>query len=79
MKKLGAMTEFRQIVRIYTPSYGAGNRLTIAVSMWFGNLLEQEMLTFLKHYLSRRVTTDTQAVVRGLGSQHALMQDNHKS
>jgi hypothetical protein len=29
--------------------------------------------TFLKHYLSRRVTVDTQAIVRGLDPQNALM------
>lgn len=29
--------------------------------------------TFLKHYLSRRVTVDTQAVVRGIQPQDALM------
>jgi hypothetical protein len=29
--------------------------------------------TFLKHYLSRRITVDTQAVVRGIQPQAALM------
>ncbi|KAF2177817.1 hypothetical protein K469DRAFT_742362 [Zopfia rhizophila CBS 207.26] len=33
-----------------------------------------DIRTFLKHYLSRRVTVDTQAVVRGIQPQDALMQ-----
>jgi len=31
------------------------------------------IVIFLKHYLSRRITVDTQAVVRGLQPQNALM------
>jgi hypothetical protein len=36
-------------------------------------MTHRDIRTFLKHYLSRRITVDTQAVVRGIQPQDALM------
>jgi hypothetical protein len=45
------------------------------VSNALQNLMMQhaKMRTFINHYLSRRVTVDTQAIVCGLDPQYAVM------
>ena len=45
------------------------------VSEAMQNLIMQhaDIRTFLRHYLSRRITADTQAIIRGLQPQDALM------
>ncbi|KAJ9656079.1 hypothetical protein H2201_008651 [Coniosporium apollinis] len=77
MKKLGVITGFRQIARPYTLRYAAGKAFdeSDSISDPLRNLIMQhaDTRTFLKHYLSRHITADTQAIVRGLKPQHALM------
>ncbi|KAL9633054.1 MAG: hypothetical protein Q9204_003553 [Flavoplaca sp. TL-2023a] len=82
LKILGAITGMRQIVRPYTLRYGAGKAFDAN-----GERENQpasrpgtrdtdrhaDTRTFLRHYLSRQVTADTLAIVRGLEPQDVVM------
>ncbi|KAI9889389.1 MAG: hypothetical protein M1814_005325 [Vezdaea aestivalis] len=77
MKSLGEITGFRQVARPYCLRYGAGKAFDESgnVSDALRNLMMQhaDTRTFLKYYLSRRITADTQAIVRGLAPQDDLI------
>ncbi|KAF8855964.1 C2H2 finger domain protein [Acephala macrosclerotiorum] len=86
MKRLGVLTGFPQITRPYCLRYGAGNafnqsvryanrRLTSDVSDALQNMIMQhaKIDTFIKHYLRRKVTVDTRAIVSGYEPQRDLM------
>ncbi|CAG8980240.1 hypothetical protein HYALB_00009822 [Hymenoscyphus albidus] len=77
MKKLGVLTGFPQITRPYCLRYGAGNAFNqnSDVSDALQNMMLQhaKIDTFIKHYLPRRVTADTRAIVSGYEPQHDLM------
>ncbi|KAJ5066003.1 C2H2 finger domain protein [Bipolaris maydis] len=83
IRTLGEITGFAQVTRPYSLRYAGGkafneNVLTHRVgnvSEAMQNLMmgHASIATFLKHYLSRRITVDTQAVVRGIQPQAALM------
>ncbi|CAG8982679.1 hypothetical protein HYALB_00000958 [Hymenoscyphus albidus] len=77
MKKLGVLTGFPQITRPYGLRYGAGNAFNQSgdVSDALQNMMLQhaKIDTFIKHYLPRRVTADTRAIVSGYEPQHDLM------
>ncbi|KAF1364477.1 hypothetical protein EJ07DRAFT_27239, partial [Lizonia empirigonia] len=81
---LGEITGFAQVTRPYSMRYAGGKAFNENgdINVYVGNVSEamQNMMmghasitTFLRHYLSRRVTVDTQAVVRGIRPQDALM------
>ncbi|KAF2184210.1 hypothetical protein K469DRAFT_689528 [Zopfia rhizophila CBS 207.26] len=78
MKKMGEITGFKQVARPYCLRYGSrkafdkdGN-----ISDALRNLIMQhaDTRTFLRHYLSRRVTADTQAIIHGVAPQDDIMQ-----
>ncbi|KAF2676861.1 hypothetical protein K458DRAFT_379389 [Lentithecium fluviatile CBS 122367] len=77
IRSLGQITGFAEVTRPYSLRYGGGKAFNENgnVSEAMQNLMmgHASIGTFLKHYLSRRVTVDTQAVVRGLQPQDALM------
>ncbi|KAF1964005.1 hypothetical protein BU23DRAFT_521662, partial [Bimuria novae-zelandiae CBS 107.79] len=77
IKSLGEITRFAQVTRPYSLRYAGGKAFNENgnVSEAMQNLMmgHANIRTFLKHYLSRRVTVDTQAVVRGIQPQDALM------
>ncbi|PVH92773.1 C2H2 finger domain protein [Periconia macrospinosa] len=77
IKALGQITSFKQVTRPYSLRYAGGKAFNENgnVSEAMQNLMmgHASITTFLKHYLSRRVTVDTQAVVRGIQPQEALM------
>ncbi|KAF1952281.1 hypothetical protein CC80DRAFT_518793 [Byssothecium circinans] len=84
IRTLGKITGFAQVTRPYSLRYAAGKafnengelcelsyaRCRSNINLMMGHA---SISTFLKHYLSRRVTVDTQAVVRGIQPQTALM------
>ncbi|KAF1966830.1 hypothetical protein BU23DRAFT_584167 [Bimuria novae-zelandiae CBS 107.79] len=71
------LLRFAQVTRPYSLRYAGGKAFNknSNVSEAMQNLMmgHANIRTFLKHYLSRRVTVDTQAVVRGIQPQDALM------
>jgi hypothetical protein len=77
IRTLGQITGFGQVTRPYSLRYAGGKAFNENgnVSEAMQNLMmgHANIRTFLKHYLSRRVTVDTQAVVRGMQPQDALM------
>ncbi|ORX95381.1 hypothetical protein BCR34DRAFT_607969 [Clohesyomyces aquaticus] len=77
IRMLGQITGFAQVTRPYSLRYAGGKAFNENgnVSEAMQNLMmgHANIGTFLKHYLSRRVTVDTQAVVRGIQPQDALM------
>ncbi|KAF1967816.1 hypothetical protein BU23DRAFT_583589 [Bimuria novae-zelandiae CBS 107.79] len=77
IRTLGKITRFAQVTRPYSLRYAAGKAFNENgnVSEAMQNLMmgHASILTFLKHYLLRRVMVDTQAVVRGIQPQMALM------
>ncbi|KAF1975817.1 hypothetical protein BU23DRAFT_597550 [Bimuria novae-zelandiae CBS 107.79] len=77
IKTLGEITGFAQVTRPYSLRYTGGKAFNENgnISEAMQNLImgHANIRTFLKHYLSRRVTVDTQAVVRGIQPQDALM------
>ncbi|KAF2818073.1 hypothetical protein CC86DRAFT_337582 [Ophiobolus disseminans] len=77
IRTLGEVTGFAQVTRPYSLRYAGGKAFNENgnVSEAMQNLMmgHASIATFLKHYLSRRITVDTQAVVRGIQPQAALM------
>ncbi|KAH8710290.1 hypothetical protein GQ44DRAFT_714462 [Phaeosphaeriaceae sp. PMI808] len=77
IRALGQITAFAQVTRPYSLRYAGGKAFNENgnVSEAMQNLMmgHASIATFLKHYLSRRITVDTQAVVRGIQPQAALM------
>jgi len=77
IRTLGQITGFAQVTRPYSLRYAGGKAFNDNgnVSEAMQNLImgHASITTFLKHYLSRRVTVDTQAAVRGIQPQDALM------
>ncbi|KAF2685708.1 C2H2 finger domain protein [Lentithecium fluviatile CBS 122367] len=77
IRALGQITGFEQVTRPYSLRYAGGKAFNENgnVSEAMQNLMmgHASIGTFLKHYLSRRVRVDTQAVVRGIQPQDALM------
>ncbi|KAF2012894.1 hypothetical protein BU24DRAFT_425506 [Aaosphaeria arxii CBS 175.79] len=77
LKDVGEIAGFKQVARPYCLRYGAGNAFDQDgnTSADLRNLMMQHANTavFLNHYLSRRVTTDTQAIVRGTEPQTEIM------
>ncbi|EMD66386.1 hypothetical protein COCSADRAFT_85560, partial [Bipolaris sorokiniana ND90Pr] len=77
IRTLGEITGFAQVTRPYSLRYAGGKAFNENgnVSEAMQNLMmgHASIATFLKHYLSRRITVDTQAVVRGIQPQAALM------
>ncbi|KAF2177343.1 hypothetical protein K469DRAFT_742556 [Zopfia rhizophila CBS 207.26] len=77
IKKLGQITGSTQVTRPHSLRYAGGKTFNKNgnVSEEMQNLMmgHGSIGIFLKHYLSRRVTVDTQAVVRGIEPQNALM------
>ncbi|OCK73812.1 C2H2 finger domain protein [Lepidopterella palustris CBS 459.81] len=77
IKKIGEITGFLQVARPYCLRYGSGKAFDENgnISDALRNLIMQhaDTRTFLRHYLSRRVTADTQAIVRGLEAQDHIM------
>ncbi|KAI2479406.1 DUF3435 domain containing protein [Pyrenophora tritici-repentis] len=77
IRTLGELTGFAQVTRPYSLRYAGGKAFNENgnVSEAMQNLMmgHASISTFLKHYLSRRITVDTQAVVRGIQPQAALM------
>ncbi|KAF2875770.1 hypothetical protein BDV95DRAFT_626203 [Massariosphaeria phaeospora] len=77
IKALGEITGFAQVTRPYSLRYAGGKAFNENgnVSEAMQNLMmgHADIRTFVKHYLSRRITVDTQAVVRGIQPQNALM------
>ncbi|KAI1676344.1 DUF3435 domain containing protein [Pyrenophora tritici-repentis] len=77
IRTLGEITGFAQVTRPYSLRYAGGKAFNENgnVSEAMQNLImgHASIATFLKHYLSRRITVDTQAVVRGIQPQAALM------
>ncbi|KAH7119589.1 C2H2 finger domain protein [Dendryphion nanum] len=77
IKALGRITGFRQVARPYSLRYAGGKAFNENgnVKDTMQNLMmgHASIRTFEKHYLSRRITVDTQAVVRGIRPQEALM------
>ncbi|KAF1965428.1 hypothetical protein BU23DRAFT_627539, partial [Bimuria novae-zelandiae CBS 107.79] len=78
IKALGEITGFIEVTRPYSLRYVGGKAFNNNgnISETVQNLImgHANIRTFLKHYLSRRVTVDTQAVVRGILPQDALIQ-----
>ncbi|PZD23864.1 DUF3435 domain containing protein [Pyrenophora tritici-repentis] len=78
MKDVGEITGFKDVARPYCLRYGAANAFDKDgnTSVDLRNMIMKHANTdvFLNHYLSRRITTDTQAVVRGLAPQEEIMQ-----
>ncbi|KAF2802862.1 uncharacterized protein BDZ99DRAFT_491913 [Mytilinidion resinicola] len=77
IKALGKITGFAQVARSYSLRYAGGKAFNEDgnVNEAMQNLMmgHASIRTFLKHYLSRRITVDIQAVVRGLRPQNAIM------
>ncbi|CAN9454731.1 unnamed protein product [Alternaria alternata] len=77
VRTLGEVTGFAQVTRPYSLRYAGGKAFNenSNVSEAMQNLMmgHASISTFLKHYLSRRITVDTQAVVRGIQPQTAFM------
>ncbi|CAN9242336.1 unnamed protein product [Alternaria alternata] len=77
VRTLGEVTGFAQVTRPYSLRYAGGKAFNENgnVSEAMQNLMmgHASISTFLKHYLSRRITVDTQAVVRGIQPQTAFM------
>ncbi|KAF2844126.1 C2H2 finger domain protein [Plenodomus tracheiphilus IPT5] len=77
LRTLGEVTGFAQVTRPYSLRYAGGKAFNENgnVSEAMQNLMigHASIATFLKHYLSRRITVDTQAVMRGIRPQAALM------
>ncbi|KAF2031734.1 hypothetical protein EK21DRAFT_99467 [Setomelanomma holmii] len=77
IRTLGEITGFAQVTRPYSLRYAGGKAFNENgnVSDAMQNLImgHASITTFLRHYLSRRITVDTQAVVRGIQPQTALM------
>ncbi|KAF2193597.1 C2H2 finger domain protein [Zopfia rhizophila CBS 207.26] len=78
MKDMGEITGFKQVARPYCLRYGSGKAFDKNgnISDALRNLIMQhsDTRTFLNHYLSRRITADTQAIVRGVAPQDEIMQ-----
>ncbi|KAF1936514.1 hypothetical protein EJ02DRAFT_83065 [Clathrospora elynae] len=74
---LGEVTGFAQVTRPYSLRYARGKAFNengnVSESMQNLMMGHASITTFLKHYLSRHITVDTQAVVRGIQPQAALM------
>ncbi|KKA16204.1 C2H2 finger domain protein [Rasamsonia emersonii CBS 393.64] len=77
VKKVGAITGFRQVSRPYSLRYGAGKALdnSGSVSDALRNLImhHADTRTFLKYYLHRRIDKDLAAIIRGLDPQEDMM------
>ncbi|KAF2844244.1 hypothetical protein T440DRAFT_436700 [Plenodomus tracheiphilus IPT5] len=77
IKALGQITGFAQVTRPYSLRYAGGKAFNengnVSEAMQNMMMGHASIKTFLRHYLSRRVTVDTQAVVRGIQPQAALM------
>ncbi|KAH8663686.1 hypothetical protein BGZ60DRAFT_565713 [Tricladium varicosporioides] len=77
MKRLGVLTGFPQITRPYCLRYGAGNAFNQSGDMSdaLQNMIMQhaKIDTFIRHYLRRKVTADTRAIVSGYEPQRDLM------
>ncbi|KAF1968536.1 hypothetical protein BU23DRAFT_479997, partial [Bimuria novae-zelandiae CBS 107.79] len=67
IQTLGKITGFAQVARPYLLRYAGGKLMSYAgnVSDAIYNLIirHASMATFLKHYLLRRITVNTQAIV----------------
>ncbi|KAF1935778.1 hypothetical protein EJ02DRAFT_428122 [Clathrospora elynae] len=77
IQTLGKVTGFAQVTRPYLLRYAGGKAFNengnVTESMQNLMMGHASITTFLKHYLSRRITVDTQAVVQGIQPQAALM------
>ncbi|KAJ8110847.1 hypothetical protein OPT61_g6412 [Boeremia exigua] len=77
MKDIGEIAGFKEITKPYNLRYGSGNAFDSNgdTSQDLRNLIMKHANTdvFLNHYLSRRITIDTQAIVRGLAPQSEMM------
>ncbi|KAJ5974897.1 hypothetical protein N7481_008604 [Penicillium waksmanii] len=77
VKKIGAITGIRQVTRPYSLRYGAGTALdnSGSVSDSMRNLVmhHADTRTFLKFYLSRRISKNLPAIIRGLDPEDDIM------
>ncbi|KAJ5086714.1 hypothetical protein NUU61_008021 [Penicillium alfredii] len=77
VKKIGAITGFQQVTRPYSLRYGAGTALDSSgsVSDPLRNLImhHADTRTFLKYYLSRRISKNLPAIIRGLNPEDDIM------
>ncbi|KAF1949650.1 hypothetical protein CC80DRAFT_520408 [Byssothecium circinans] len=77
IRTLGEIIRFAQVTRPYSLRYAAGKAFNENgnVSDAMQNLMigHASIKTFEKHYLSRRITVDTQAVVRGIQPQTVII------
>ncbi|KAF2180940.1 C2H2 finger domain protein [Zopfia rhizophila CBS 207.26] len=78
LKKAGEISGFKQVVMPYRTRYGSGAAFnkdgTISDALQNMIMKHADMGTFLNHYLPRRITADTQAIVRGMAPQDEIMQ-----
>ncbi|TVY25215.1 hypothetical protein LHYA1_G006083 [Lachnellula hyalina] len=78
IKRLGVLTRFPQITCPYSLQYSAGNAFNQSgnISDALQNIIMQhaKINTFIKHYLQRIVTTNTQAIISGYKPQRDLIQ-----
>ncbi|CAG5188954.1 uncharacterized protein ALTATR162_LOCUS12066 [Alternaria atra] len=78
MQDVGEITGFKDVARPYCLRYGSANAFDKDgnTSVDLRNMIMKHANTdvFLNHYLSTRITTDAQAVVRGLAPQKELIQ-----
>ncbi|CAG8891316.1 unnamed protein product [Penicillium egyptiacum] len=77
VKKIGVITGIRQVTRPYSLRYGAGTALdnSGSVSDSLRNLVmhHADTRTFLKFYLSRRISKNLPAIIRGLDPEEDIM------
>ncbi|KAJ6112296.1 hypothetical protein N7523_002118 [Penicillium sp. IBT 18751x] len=77
VKKIGVITGIRQVTRPYSLRYGAGTALdsSCSVSDSLRNLVmhHADTRTFLKFYLSRRISKNLPALIRGLDPEEDIM------
>ncbi|CAG8076758.1 unnamed protein product [Penicillium salamii] len=77
VKKMGVITGIRQVTRPYSLRYGAGTALdnSGSVSDSLRNLVmhHADTRTFLKFYLSRRISKNLPAIIRGLDPEEDIM------
>ncbi|KAJ5938275.1 hypothetical protein N7466_001409 [Penicillium verhagenii] len=77
VKKIGVITGIRQVTRPYSLRYGAGTALdnSGSVSDSLRNLVmhHADTRTFLKFYLSRKISKNLPAIIRGLDPEEDIM------
>ncbi|KAJ5627605.1 hypothetical protein N7490_009833 [Penicillium lividum] len=77
VKRMGVITGIKQVTRPYSLRYGAGSALdsSASVSDSLRNLVmhHADTRTFLKFYLSRRISKNLPAIIRGLDPEEDIM------